>query len=355
MEELILFALFLAALVRLYFPSSPIGVQVLILLIFGLGYAQGFSIHFITIHNLAQETALLLIMAMLYFIFLALHARTGQVPLVVMAAICWAAAVGSRATILPYGIVFLPVLYHILKSKGLLQGAGVVVAVALPPMIIGALLAWYNQARFGNPLEFGIAYQLENRTQPPEPYFSLGYFPMGLADMLLMPPRPSGDFPFLFPDPPGHGFFNPHLGSSKYIGAFFTLPILAYGFLPLGPLDRPQLRFFRRLLMFSGAVMLAVLSCYCVIYYRYFMDFLTPFFLLMAIGLLARAQGRRPDPASRLLFGAVTLWTLYMGFALSIIGEINGIHNFHTYPPPAAGELWLPDGEMSEPHDQFKY
>ncbi|HEX4140416.1 MAG TPA: hypothetical protein VHY09_08720 [Candidatus Methylacidiphilales bacterium] len=354
MAELILFAFFLAALVRLYFPASTIGMQVLILLVFGVGYAQGFSIHLVTIHNIAQETALLLIMAMFYLIFLALHAGRGQVALVVLAAACWGAAVGSRATLLPYGVVFLPVLYHILKGRPLIQSGGTVLAVMIPPLIVGALLAWYNQARFGNPLDFGIAYQLENRTYTPGPYFSLRYFPMGLTHMLLMPPRPSSDFPFLFPDPPTHAFFNARMGSSKYIGALFALPILLYGFLPLGPLDRPPLRFFRRLLMLSGAIMLAVLSCYCVIYYRYFMDFLTPVFLLMAVGLLAHKPASAPGLGARLLFWGAALWTLYMGVALSLIGEINGLHNFHTYPPPAIGEPWLPDGETTEPPTWLK-
>lgn len=194
-------------------------------------------------------------------------------------------------------------------------------------------------------------YQISPVDYRSEPRFSLRYIPAGLADIFFMPPRPGLDFPYFYPDPPHNSIFSPRPLSSQYAGILFILPILGYGFLWPSLLRPTRLRWFAALATVSGLLALFLVAGYFALSYRYFLDFFLPFFLITTLTLLAYERRSLTTFYSRCLFGILMATSLWFGFAFSLTGEFNGIHNFHTYPPPAAGELWLPDGEKTPPRD----
>jgi hypothetical protein len=72
---------------------------------------------------------------------------------------CWACAIGSRATLAPATILWgcLTAGASIRRGQGTARGGGfLVAALVVVPILMGCLaLGWYNAERFGSPLEFG--------------------------------------------------------------------------------------------------------------------------------------------------------------------------------------------------------
>lgn len=71
------------------------------------------------------------------------------------------------------------------------------IATVAPAAFIGAALAAYNWARFGDILEFGLKYQLASADQREMKLTSLSYIPDGLRNFLWSPPHYFSHFPFL--------------------------------------------------------------------------------------------------------------------------------------------------------------
>ena len=169
-----------------------------------------------------------------------------------------------------------------------------------------ALVALYNYARFGNPLESGYALAdlyfpvLEEARR--QGLFSLAHIPKNLFMMLLQGPLPHPSenapvlqFPYLRPSPWG-------------MGLFFTSAALLYAFRGL----RARLREPLTMACWLGvlSLMLPIISYYGVgivqFGYRYALDFL-PFLLILA----ARGLPNPMTTGSRVLIitcVAVNLW-----------------------------------------------
>lgn len=111
------------------------------------------------------------------------HAKKGQGGI---ALACWACAVGCR----PMAALYLPVLVWLLwQTKGPLTFWRWVAKRwywALPTLLIAGSYMALNQARFGNPLEFGHNY-LPEFVRAENGQFSLSYFSKNLPLLLRLP------------------------------------------------------------------------------------------------------------------------------------------------------------------------
>jgi hypothetical protein len=65
-----------------------------------------------------------------------------------------------------------------------------------PCVAVGAVLAWYNWARFGSVGEFGVTYQLLGENYRLVPRNQLSYLRQGVFEYLLAPPRVEGTYPW---------------------------------------------------------------------------------------------------------------------------------------------------------------
>jgi hypothetical protein len=122
----------------------------------------------------------------------------------VLAGICWACAIGSRATLAPAVILWSCLaVWAVIRSRQRPSSSGWVAAsLVLIPVLIGCVaLGWYNAARFGSPFELGHRYQLTgmNLHSDYAQVFSASNILINVRNYLLCPPRVLPVFPYLKP------------------------------------------------------------------------------------------------------------------------------------------------------------
>jgi hypothetical protein len=107
------------------------------------------------------------------------------------AAACLALAITTRPPAAAVGLVFL---LHEWWRAG--RSRGTLLRIAAPLVVAGGLLAWFNEARFDDPFEFGHRY-LDVAWQPriqEHGLFSLSYFLRNLHCMTVLLPSAEHDF-----------------------------------------------------------------------------------------------------------------------------------------------------------------
>lgn len=115
------------------------------------------------------------------------------------ASLSFGLAAGSRPELGLAAVALVPV-YFTLRATH--PRRPLLLALGVPVGVCFALLAAYNQARFGNPLEIGLRHQLAGYDQLHEPLGNFSYLAPGAWLYTLSPPRPTATFPFLVLGPP---------------------------------------------------------------------------------------------------------------------------------------------------------
>jgi len=117
------------------------------------------TLHFF--HIIAQYSALAFV---LFGVIMLLQAKENgainRTPTLLISSFSFALAVACRPTALFWSILIPVMLWD--KRKELINTAGNLLAITIPFVIVGSILARYNYARFDSPFEFGMAYQLVN-------------------------------------------------------------------------------------------------------------------------------------------------------------------------------------------------
>lgn len=139
----------------------------------------------------------------LHFAYL-LAAQGARRPL--LAGLFFGLAVATRTPILFAGVFFpLEALFHNGRwlggegREGAMAAARKIALFTLPAASIGLLLAWYNYARWQNPLEFGHFYLLEGTRAPTRDHglFNFYFLNHNLSAALTNLPRLSATAPYL--------------------------------------------------------------------------------------------------------------------------------------------------------------
>lgn len=215
-----------------------------------------------------------------------------------LAGVHWAFAIGSRVTILP--AVFIAVLalafptlssfYSDWKNRAARmtqtgwQRLRLLLAVGLPLLAGGVALAWYNDARFGSIVEFGVRYQLANVDYTQfEGSFGLKYASENLRVYLLQPVDFLRRFPFI-------SLVEYTPSNDRLSGLLLIAPFFVLAFLPLFRLvsGRKNAALINpALFLFAGA---AVVSAFIILIFyfvalRYTLDFLPATLILIALSL----------------------------------------------------------------------
>jgi hypothetical protein len=242
--------------------------------------------------------------------------------------LCFGLAVGSRPTLGLTALVLVPVY---LSLRGTRSRRALLLALLVPAGGCFLLLAAYNQARFGAPLEFGTKYALAASNSLTTKYGDLSYVPAGFWFYLASPPLPTILFPFIHLGPPPLSYPGalPANYAPEVTGGLLPMtPIVLFlAALPwiwrrrpalLGPLASP-------LLVIAGAGLAGLLFLSYEFYAtteRYAVDFSTLFVLgaLAAwLALSAAARGRRRRLV-RVGGGLLALWSCCTGLAISFTG-----------------------------------
>jgi tetratricopeptide (TPR) repeat protein len=239
------------------------------------------------------------------------HRESGKCRWLAAASLAYGLAVGARPSLL-FGasVLFLPAAAALWSGKR--DGSGPVWrrlfwAAFLPIAAMGACLAAYNAARFGDPLQTGHAYQLTGYDVSATSSFGLQYLWGNVRLYFLEPLRWHGDFPFVWepvtpPLPPGH------YPVEFFFGTLTNLPVLfAAALVPLawmGVRGRGRgLSGFSAVLLILFLAAAVPLCLYAGATIRYMLDFMPALTLLALLGLLGleRMLGGAADPGRAVL------------------------------------------------------
>jgi hypothetical protein len=271
-------------------------------------------------------------MAGIWLAMSALAARRASLGRLALMSLCFGLATGSRPTLGLTALVLVPV-YMSLRSTRPYRG--LLMALVIPVGVCLLLLAAYNQARFGNPLNWGERYVLADENSYVAHWAELANVLPGAWFYMLSAPRPLALFPFIGLTPPP--VFYPlglpanYLQNGPIGGLLPMTPIAIFlAALPWIWRRRPALlgALAAPLLVLAGAG----LACMLFLAYqfsataeRYEVDFTTLLLLgavaaWLALSVEARGRRRRLIRAGG---GVLAVWGCVSGLAISFVGAEN--------------------------------
>lgn len=269
-------------------------------------------------------------MAAVWLVVRAVVDRRASLKGLLLMSTCVGLATGSRPTLAFIALLLIPV-YMTLRSTQ--PRRTVLIALATPLSICLALLLAYNQARYGNPLEYGAKYQINGPASYHVHLGELGFLGPGLWSYLFAPPRLMIIFPFLqilYPQT-SYPFALPahYAPLSEETGGLFAMAPIAIFLIALPWLwrRRPALLSalgpLRPLLV---VMTIAGLGCMAFVSYeiyisseRYETDYISLLLfgsiaVWLAVSSVTQGRGRR---LVRLGGGALAVWSCLTGLAIS--------------------------------------
>ena len=327
----------LVQVARRWFPRTSLGTMLLCLMLVFFGAQLGWLTLLPSIYEVPVAMALaLLVWAAVCFTSLDRRPRR-----VVIGALLTALIFACRPQIGLFGLLFIPFgIQAILAKRGAKDRTIYLTAALLPVLIVFGLIGWYNAARFGNPLDFGAAYNLTTNDMRYRPV-TLDTALMSIFAYVFQLPNLEPSFPFLAPlyaltgeearvtlqqtwDYVGNIVVESPLGGVLWLSplVWFTLGIFVYA---KGSTFAPaKATFFERLrtsvVSWRGFALLAMALVLVVVIVdgegagilpRYVLDFSLPLLVLGAFGLMLtqdHACGRR--------------WPVVVGVVMLIVGVV---------------------------------
>jgi hypothetical protein len=185
---LFLSALFVQVLHRLV-HCVPNWLLLLMLVTLGAGQCVPFVLHRVKVYEIAILSGYFYLSAGFYFLFRRLTAVPRPALWAGLSGLCFGLAIGCRPHMAVAAAAGFIVLLYLRDRRSLL-------AFSVPVAVCGLAIAAYNYARFGNPLDFGLSYQL-GYSNYRNFHLSAVNVPPGLYYLLLCPPDLVPEFPFL--------------------------------------------------------------------------------------------------------------------------------------------------------------
>jgi len=328
-------------IVRDHFPRAGMATRVAGIAAAGLAGGQWVLERRISIWEPSIIIGNFFLVCMLAAAYLALTARRTFIWLA-LSGLALGLATGSRPTLVVAGLGFVPLLLAVAKAGSgagkdkrgtLLKGA---LAAGLPLAAVGLALLAYNYARFGNPLELGLNYQLSTWNEVKRRHFRLSNIPYNAFLYFLAQPQWGRYFPFVHPivPPARPGFY---YGYEFVYGGLVIYPVLWFGafVLPFVRRAAPVLRAFAATVASMALATAFVVLCFDTSAARYETDFLPWCVFLAALGwaLLEdwlRERGKRAWARSLAAgFSVLAVFSCVMAFCCS--AEIHEV--FETRDP----------------------
>lgn len=236
--------------------------------------------------------------------------------------LCGALAFGCRPPIALANLAALPLLKVYLTADSDMDSGKesrrekvkTVVSALIPYVVIAALLMWYNQARFGNPFEFGQAYQLTvadlHRYGSISETFSLSWELRSLYENFFGFYGFSEQFPFV-----------------QYGGVFVNFPMLLLVFSVLIPSVRKKLAerklYGFALVLFVLPILITLIDALWspIIYERYRMDlyYLMGLLAFMAACCIQEAWGEKERTRAERILAAANILTIAQSILLYLV------------------------------------
>lgn len=284
------------AVQRRYFPESGALVTVTAVLVLGVANSGLVLLRRPDMWELPIAGGACFAMLMLGCVWRSLHAERRRGWWFAGAGLCLGLAIASRPTYLLASPCLAAPLLAWWRAEKRIPWRWAAWAVG-PLAVVGALMAGHNYARFGDPLQFGQAYQFSLDYESKLPHFALSYVPFNLNAHFFAGAEWSRYFPFI--GRPDHGpapvGYTIHRGD--VYGLLANLPISCLALLaPLAVWRRTAderralgawLATAGLLFALAGGVMVLFFSALA----RYQGEFAPAFLLLAMVGLLGLERG----------------------------------------------------------------
>jgi tetratricopeptide (TPR) repeat protein len=317
---------------RRYFPRVRVWVVTGVAVAAGLASFAPAILQRCDVYEVAISCGCGFTMVTLLLLWHALHAARGRAWWLAGASLAYGLAIGARPSLLFGAVILLMPVAWAWRERA--EGGqrppvwALLLAAALPMMLIGGGLMLYNTLRFEDPLEFGQRYQLNDNRSGTLEQFDLRYFWYNLQVGFWGPANWSGRFPYVqdiaLPSLPA-GYAVEQLP----FGILTNVPLV---WLALGGLLawRGRLRetgsglrwFVVAVGVYFGATAL-ILCLHNSMTLRYELEFLAPLVLLAAVGILgiegALAEGRAVwQQAARWGWGLLLCVSVWFNFMVMV-------------------------------------
>jgi tetratricopeptide (TPR) repeat protein len=341
------------ALWRRYFPEVSVWVTAAGALALGLASLVPVLLSRCSVYEVPISCGYMLMMLALGAIWRALHEPRRRGRWVTVASLAYGLALGARPSLL-FGtvILFVPVI-QVWRER---QSIWLLVIAAVAPVTLAGLgLMLHNTRRFGNPLEFGLHYQLAGERQDMQRLLDPRYLWYNLHSYFFERVRWRKSFPFVteigvLPVPATHRL------SETVFGVLIYIPLVWLGLAaPLACHHRPseQRSVLRR---FLGAVALLCGTCVFAVSMffgatiRYEVDFLPALLLLAVAGIFAVERALADQPAWRL--AARCGWGLLLGF--SVVFNLLASVEHYAGSCDLLGMTWMELDKPTEAKERFE-
>lgn len=332
-------ALALEAFVKKYYGRLPYGYLFLGNLILWFSGGLLWNVRRPMFYELAILSSAAFVALGFYMILTAV--REEKLSMAPLAAGCLslALAVGCRPLSILYSAAVIPVLwgqYRKYKTDRITVRRAAA-AIALPYLLVGGLLAYYNLARFGSVTEFGVTYQLSTIDMTGECWKPQA-LPICIWLTMFTPPVINCNFPFVYGDTAGQLHFLGRLArQNREIGLFFLNPVL---FVLASPAALRQAKKtygkgpVRALLsaLFCALAIFTLSSFTGGVAVRYATDYgvvMSGAALLIFFGLYPAAEEKElTGLLSKLLLTAAAI-AVFLGFFRSLSGEDQLLLRYH--------------------------
>jgi hypothetical protein len=304
---------------RRFYRASPLWLDAAAVVSLGLGTPVPWLISIGRTYEAAIACGYTLTALSAYLLLRAL--RNLERPNFVVAALAGgtaAAAVGARPPLAVLVFFVIAAGYavstHVINRRKRIQ---VLVALAVPYMALGLLLALYNRARFGSVTEFGTKYQLAGYNMPKYPAYRVGYVWPNVRDYLFAFPRFEAKWPYVHLKLSSViGPVSPHT-NEPVAGALWLFPSIVVGLAMLTAARRrvaEQMRGLIGIVVLAAAVSLMVVLAVSLPFnsstMRYAIDF-TPLLVIAGTIGAAAAVATAAGSSRRVVLG--TLWMTAAG------------------------------------------
>lgn len=280
-----------------YAPETPAWAMAMLLLTVGLTTGLPTLLSRVDIWEIPIAAATALLLCSVAALWQAWHQPARRAGWLAAASVGLGLAVGSRPTaILSAPILIFPLVKE-WREYGTARFARILLGASLPLLLCLGALALFNEARFGNPAEFGQHYQLAaGELVAGIRQFSFDYVWDNVRIYLLNFTPWQATFPYLG-DTPKVALHAGHEVPEYVFGVLGNVPIVWLALAALWVRKRNDgLAFLAGLVLWIAAAQFGLLLLFFGGVSRYEVEFLTPLLCLAAVGLLA-AESHRPRRA----------------------------------------------------------
>ena len=342
----------LNALWRRYFSEVSVWVMAAGALALGLATGLPVLLSRCSVYEVPISCGYMLTMVALGAIWCALHEPRRRGRWGMVASLAYGLALGARPSLLFGAVILLVPVFQSWRERRPVWP--LVIAAVGPVTLAGLGLMLYNTRRFGNPLEFGLHYQLAASQEVTQQLFSVRFVWFNIQSYLLQPVHWSRHFPFVNdavapPVPAGHGLPE---------APFAILPNVPLVWLALGvPLawrDRPgPARSTLRWFLLAAGLLFGICALTMEFYFtacvRFETEFLPALLLLAVVGVVGLERTFAGQPVRRRVVRCG--WGLLLGF--SVVFNVLSSIEHHAESEHDLGMTLMELGKVMEAIDHF--